>query len=104
MAKIQKFFCEFCKAEVPQNAGVCPGCGRKFSAVRCPKCGKTGSHEKFNNGCPFCGYAAKRDAPAKPAIILDSPGNRASPKSFVWIFYVAAVAALGVFAILLFVF
>ena len=41
MAKKQaKFFCENCGEEVAQNARFCNKCGRFFSAVRCPQCGK----------------------------------------------------------------
>ena len=52
-----KFFCENCGSEVPENAKVCKTCGKFFISVRCPKCGKTGTHEDFINGCPQCGYA-----------------------------------------------
>ena len=38
-----KFFCESCGKEVKQNAKVCTYCGKFFSSVRCPNCGKTGS-------------------------------------------------------------
>ncbi|MCR5385642.1 MAG: zinc ribbon domain-containing protein [Treponema sp.] len=59
MKKQAKFFCENCGEEVPQNARFCKKCGRFFSAVRCPKCGKVGSAHSFTNGCPRCGYAEK---------------------------------------------
>ena len=52
-----KFYCESCGAEVAQNAKVCTYCGKFFSSVRCPKCGKTGNTEEFKHGCPNCGYA-----------------------------------------------
>ena len=52
-----KFFCENCGSEVPENAKVCKTCGKFFISVRCPKCGTTGSHDDFINGCPKCGYA-----------------------------------------------
>ena len=56
MAKKQaKFFCENCGEEVAQNARFCNKCGRFFSAVRCPQCGKVGSSHSFVNGCPSCG-------------------------------------------------
>ncbi len=57
--KQAKFFCENCGAEVAQNARFCKKCGRFFSSVRCPVCGKTGSSNAFLNGCPSCGYAGK---------------------------------------------
>ncbi len=52
-----KFFCESCGAEVAQNARVCTNCGKFFSAVRCPHCGRVGTTEEFIHGCPECGYA-----------------------------------------------
>ena len=55
--KQAKFFCEFCDSEVPAKARFCPKCGHFFLSVRCPACGKTGSHEEFEHGCPQCGYA-----------------------------------------------
>lgn len=59
MAKQAKFYCENCGAEVPQSARFCNKCGRFFSSVRCPVCGKTGSSNLFANGCPSCGYGGK---------------------------------------------
>lgn len=59
MKKQAKFFCENCGEEVKQNARFCNKCGRFFSAVRCPACGKIGSSHAFTNGCPSCGYADK---------------------------------------------
>lgn len=55
--KAAKFFCENCGAEVPKDAKMCRKCGRFFSSVRCPACGKTGSPSQFSKGCPACGYA-----------------------------------------------
>lgn len=52
-----KFFCESCGAEVASNAKVCTNCGKFFSSVRCPNCGKIGRTEDFISGCPDCGYA-----------------------------------------------
>lgn len=52
-----KFYCESCGAEVKQNAKVCTNCGKFFSSVRCPKCGRTGKTDEFSHGCPDCGYA-----------------------------------------------
>lgn len=42
-----------------QSARFCGKCGRFFSSVRCPVCGKTGSSNMFANGCPSCGYGGK---------------------------------------------
>jgi endogenous inhibitor of DNA gyrase (YacG/DUF329 family) len=108
MEKQQKFFCEFCKAEVPQNATTCAVCGRAFAAVKCPKCDKTGSADEFSNGCPFCGYAAKASVPVKQSApekkSLNKPKTpRKSSQLNTWLFYAAAVVAIGVLAGLLFV-
>jgi rRNA maturation protein Nop10 len=107
MEKQQKFFCEFCKSEVPQNATTCAVCGRTFAAVKCPKCGKTGTADEFSNGCPFCGYAAKVSVPIKQS----TPEKRGQKKFMLkksdqlntWLFYGAAVVAIGGLAGLLFV-
>lgn len=55
-----KFFCENCGAEVPENARMCKTCGKFFISVRCPRCGATGTHTDFSDGCPKCGYAVNR--------------------------------------------
>ncbi|OJF77760.1 MAG: hypothetical protein BKP49_01945 [Treponema sp. CETP13] len=55
--KKTRFFCEYCNHEVDNDAMFCPYCGRFFSSVKCPKCGYTGSHVEFINGCSKCGYA-----------------------------------------------
>ena len=57
MKKHARFFCENCQTEVKGNARFCGHCGRFFSAVKCPACGKTGASHTFKNGCPQCGYA-----------------------------------------------
>ena len=57
--KQAKFYCENCSEEVKQNDKFCKKCGRFFSNVRCPKCGKIGSSNSFSNGCPSCGYGDK---------------------------------------------
>ncbi len=54
--KTPKFFCENCRREVSARDKVCPGCGRFFSDVRCPRCGFTGRGDLFFAGCPGCGY------------------------------------------------
>lgn len=56
-----KFFCENCGSEVSGKAKVCPVCGKFFSFVRCPKCGRTGLSDEFKNGCPDCGFAVQTD-------------------------------------------
>ncbi|MCQ2591637.1 MAG: zinc ribbon domain-containing protein [Treponema sp.] len=55
--KKAKFFCENCGNEVRSKDKVCTHCGKFFSSVKCPSCGKIGNTEEFVNGCPDCGYA-----------------------------------------------
>jgi hypothetical protein len=50
---------------VQSKARVCPGCGRFFSDVRCPRCGRTGEPEEFSGGCPGCGYSGGADGSFK---------------------------------------
>jgi len=61
-SKEAKFFCESCGSEVKKNDKVCSTCGKFFAAVKCPKCGRTGSTEEFQSGCPTCGYAVNPDS------------------------------------------
>lgn len=75
MKKQAKFFCENCGEEVAQNARFCKKCGRFFSAVRCPACGKVGSAHAFVNGCPSCGYAEKQKNGKPGADGLEKPGE-----------------------------
>ena len=56
-SKVSAFFCENCGKPVPLAAQVCPHCGRRFDAVKCPRCGYLGKPELFLDGCPSCGYA-----------------------------------------------
>jgi len=77
------FFCEACGAEVKDSAESCSACGRSFSGVRCPRCGREGSIEAFNNGCPGCGYleenmkgATTLSDTAGPAVLEDWPVRR----------------------------
>lgn len=56
-SKKAKFFCENCGSEVAAKARFCPKCGKFFSSVRCPNCGKMGTVEDFKRGCPSCHYA-----------------------------------------------
>lgn len=74
MKKQAKFFCENCGEEVPQNARFCKKCGRFFSAVRCPACGKVGSSHAFVNGCPACGYAEKSKT-SKTKVSSEKPSD-----------------------------
>ena len=78
MKKEAKFFCENCGEEVAQNARFCKKCGRFFSSVRCPKCGKVGSAHAFSKGCPQCGYAEK---PAKSSAKNSASLNPAFSKN-----------------------
>lgn len=69
--KQPRFFCENCKREVSVRDKVCPGCGKFFSDVRCPKCGFTGRGSLFQAGCPKCGYLN----PALQDIEILEPGT-----------------------------
>jgi len=51
-----RFFCDNCGREVKAGAARCSGCGRFFSAVKCPRCAFQGDATLFANGCPACGY------------------------------------------------
>lgn len=51
-----KFICEGCNRFVDYDADVCKYCGKKFIAVRCPKCGLVDNPEIFLSRCPSCGY------------------------------------------------
>lgn len=64
--KKAKFFCEHCGYEVPSKAKVCNHCGRFFSNVRCPKCGREGASNEFIHGCPDCGYAKRKTYEGNP--------------------------------------
>jgi hypothetical protein len=55
--KTAKFFCDSCGIEVEREAKTCPSCGRYFTSVRCPRCGRTGPSSAFKEGCPGCGYS-----------------------------------------------
>jgi len=54
--KIPVFYCEKCNKPVSGNVTVCPYCGLRFDAVRCPICSYTNKEKYFRNGCPECGY------------------------------------------------
>ncbi|HEC61246.1 MAG TPA: hypothetical protein ENI27_03215 [bacterium] len=56
MGGTARFFCDSCGSEVPRDKVRCPGCGRFFSSVKCPKCGFEGEAVLFPKGCPSCGY------------------------------------------------
>lgn len=70
-----KYFCEFCGTEVRQRDKICPKCGRFFSAVKCPRCGHSGSSKEFDSGCPVCGYSARAFVPP------DQPGDPPPPRA-----------------------
>ncbi|MEW5814546.1 MAG: zinc ribbon domain-containing protein [Spirochaetota bacterium] len=54
--KKARYYCENCHREVPLEADTCPYCGKRFSSVRCSKCGFAGDPALFKTGCPVCGY------------------------------------------------
>jgi ssDNA-binding Zn-finger/Zn-ribbon topoisomerase 1 len=92
LMKAAKFFCDSCGAQVDREAPSCPGCGRFFSSVRCPKCDHTGPSSIFKNGCPRCGYSR----PAEPAPAEAPPrGGRARGAFPAWAWALAALGALA---------
>lgn len=74
-SKQAKFFCESCGEEVNAAAKFCNKCGKFFSSVRCPNCGKTGSTREFENGCPDCGYAVGKNKSSGYIGNSNSSGN-----------------------------
>jgi hypothetical protein len=111
MSGVPHFFCENCGTEVPRKSAKCPGCGRYFSSIRCPKCGFTGGEQLFSGGCPVCGYSSppnrvraenrqgrsRRNAAERP-LGADSTG---SLPIWVYVFTILAAVAVGVAAVLI---
>ena len=101
MKKEPKFFCEHCGAEVRQNARVCKKCGRFFSSVRCPMCGKSGDAPMFNSGCPFCGYAVGKEKHADFLQEEPAQSKRHDPLP-AWLYLLAAGALAGLLCAIFF--
>jgi hypothetical protein len=86
------FTCDHCQTPVDLFADSCPSCGKRFDAVRCPRCAHQGQPGTFRNGCPSCGYLSEsRPSPRPPA----SSGRR----FFVPLMTVVAVLLAGAFAL-----
>ena len=66
------FSCDFCQTPVDLFADSCPSCGKRFDAVRCPRCGHQAQPGSFRDGCPNCGYLAapKPKAAVKRGVFL----------------------------------
>ncbi len=97
MEKKPKFFCDYCGTEVKQNDRMCRKCGKFFSSVKCPACGKTGPASVFTNGCPGCGYAFSEDPSSLPEGGSASSGKGAEAENLpFWIY----LSALGLTVIL----
>ncbi len=76
-----------------KDARSCPECGRFFSAVRCPRCGYSGSAAKFAAGCPVCGYSLP-PGDAGSELPRPAPTGPAAPLPiWIWIIAFAALAA-----------
>ena len=98
-----RFFCETCGTEVSAGARSCPGCGKTFTAVRCPRCDFVGSVVDFSAGCPSCGYNVPSVPTAAPAPGRAGRKNALLPRRYYRIaLIVLAVVALGLLAVLLF--
>ena len=101
MAKSPRFFCDNCGTEVGAELDRCPGCGRYFSAIRCPKCGFSGEEAQFRGGCPSCGYSSRSLSPKKPR--RERPlSTRRSAKGDAWLYLAATAALLLLLTLLLF--
>ena len=96
------YFCESCGSEVKPADESCPNCGRSFSGVRCPRCGREGPAGEFTRGCPNCGYTAETSAPEEPEPGPLIPHSRRRPRrrrepppAFYWILSALLLAALA---------
>jgi uncharacterized membrane protein YvbJ len=96
-----KFFCEYCGAEVPQHAKLCKKCGRFFSSVRCPMCGKSGNASVFTNGCPYCGYAVGKRQPAPEIAAVSAKTRREDPLP-TWLYLLCAGVFIGLVSAFIF--
>ena len=63
------FTCDSCGTAVDLHADRCPGCGKAFDGVKCPRCGHQGAPAAFGDGCPKCGYLS-RPPVARPSLFL----------------------------------
>ncbi|OQY40351.1 MAG: hypothetical protein B6229_01995 [Spirochaetaceae bacterium 4572_7] len=90
---MRRFFCQYCGAEVPLNADICPSCKKEFGEVLCPKCNYTGSSIKFFNGCPKCGYLKNK---AKPTLLKKKKERPLSVKKFI-VFFILLITILIIF-------
>lgn len=107
--KKPKFFCQYCDAEVHQNAKQCRNCGRFFASVNCASCGFVGESELFTNGCPVCGYAGsdkeKKNKPKyniKKGIKIKFSREFSNDPLPLWMFLVPTIVLIILLVILLF--
>ena len=99
------YFCESCGAAVKPGDESCPNCGRSFSGVRCPRCGREGPAGEFTRGCPDCGYTAETPGPeeAEPGPLIPhsrrphrrTNRRREPPPAFYWILSALLLVALA---------
>jgi len=89
------FTCDFCQTPVDLFADQCPSCGKRFDAVRCPRCGHQGAPAAFRDGCPKCGYLS---SPREPRRTVRSPA-KGSSSVFVPLMAVTAVLLVLAFAV-----
>lgn len=91
-----RFYCANCGTEVPARAERCPGCGKFFRAVTCPKCGFEGDVESFLKGCPVCGYMVDVEKLRRRTPPAGSGSRRPAKRTFSPAFYRMAAVVLAV--------
>jgi len=102
MKKKPRFFCDHCGLEVNRDVKSCPGCGRYFASVRCPKCTYSGPDEMFQGGCPMCGYSTPPPEKTNVKKIKQPKKSGYSDLSanIPWAFIASAIALLAVISFL----
>ena len=97
------FYCDNCGGAVDLHDDFCTHCGADFEGIRCPSCGFSGPAQKFNDGCPKCGYQKKNDGFEEvphdsEAVLTKEKEFSANPPG---LFYKIAIPVLSVALIIL---